>query len=114
LLRFLNDNFEGKGWTTLRLLTTPLIRYGKPDSEVTDGAMFAFVHGTDPEALLLFEARPSDRGSQWHYAFGSMTSYALKASREDVEVWNVPWRKTTSKTPKEPFFLLHRGKDDDL
>lgn len=107
------DNFEGKGWTALRLLSTPLLRYGKPDGEVTDGAMFAFVHGTDPEALLLIEARKSERGKQWYLAFAPMTSYELKASRNDVQIWSVPWRKNTSKTPEEPFFLLRRGKDGE-
>ena len=38
----------------------PLLRYAAPDSGVIDGAVFAFAEATDPEALLILEAR---RGS---------------------------------------------------
>ena len=43
----------------LRLLPQPLYRYKSTDPDVLDGALFAFVTsaGTDPEALLVLEAR---------------------------------------------------------
>ena len=43
----------------LRLLSQPLYRYESTDPDVLDGALFAFVTsaGTDPEALLVIEAR---------------------------------------------------------
>src|SRR5262245_26575430 len=41
----------------LRLLPTPVYRYQDEASQVVDGAVFAFVHGTDPEAFLVLECR---------------------------------------------------------
>ncbi len=42
----------------LRLLTTPLHRYDAIDSLISrGGALFAFCQHTDPELLLLIEAR---------------------------------------------------------
>ena len=43
----------------LRLLSQPLFRYEKPEGDVIDGALFAFVTsaGTDPEVVLALEAR---------------------------------------------------------
>ncbi len=40
----------------LRQLPQPLYRYDSKRSDVLDGAVFAFVQGTDPESLLLIEA----------------------------------------------------------
>ena len=42
----------------LRLLPKPLYRYERPDGPTSssDGALFAFVLGTDPEVFLLLEA----------------------------------------------------------
>jgi hypothetical protein len=41
------------------LLTKPLARYGAKGAEAQDGGLFCFVHGTDPEVLLMLE-RGSD------------------------------------------------------
>lgn len=58
----------------LRLLTTPLHRYDSNDSTVCrGGALFAFCQQTDPELLLLIEARKSDAGYRWeHASLGSL------------------------------------------
>ena len=53
-----SDDFGGKGWSELRLLPTPIARYGEPGTKLLDGALFAFVLGTDPEVFLFLEARP--------------------------------------------------------
>ena len=49
---------EAKRWE-LRLLPKPLYRYESTDPDVLDGAVFAFVTsaGTDPEVILVVEAR---------------------------------------------------------
>src|SRR5262245_14715926 len=51
---------DGKRWE-LRLLPAPLYRYTTAKSGVVDGALFALVStaGTDPEVLLLIEAKES-------------------------------------------------------
>src|SRR5206468_1146035 len=58
----------------LRLLTRPLYRHASNDPNVSDGALFVFVQGTDPEAALLIEARLDERGQlAWQYALARMT-----------------------------------------
>jgi hypothetical protein len=78
----------------LRLLPRPLYRYDLKDSQETspilrDGAMFAFVMGTDPEVVLLLEAVEREGKGVWQYAFASATVYAVEASLGDQVVWSV-------------------------
>ena len=54
------DNFGDGGWEVLRLLPTPIAATARPARRPEDGALFAFVEGTDPEVFLFLEARPSD------------------------------------------------------
>jgi hypothetical protein len=74
----------------LRQLTQPLFRYETSRPELLDGALFAFVEGTDPEVLLLFEARPVDGTPTWHYAFARMSGRGLHGWHKDQLVWQVP------------------------
>jgi hypothetical protein len=87
-----SDNFKAKGWSELRLLPTPITRYGEPGTELTDGAVFAFVIETDPEVFLFLESRTGDRGPEWHYALAPMTVYALAVSYRGKAVWELPDR----------------------
>ena len=48
------DHFRRESWQTLRMLSKPFARYGKPGSA---RALFAYVLTTDPEAYLMLEAR---------------------------------------------------------
>jgi hypothetical protein len=98
-----SDNFKAKGWSELRLLPTPIARYGGPDTKVVDGAVFAFVIGTDPEVFLFLEARPGDAGAAWHYALAPMTVYALEVSLRGKAVWGLPDRHP-SWDPSKPFY----------
>ena len=100
-----SDEFEGRVQSDeLRLLTRPLHRFGKADTETLDGALFAHAHGTDPELLIIVEAIRVDSAYQWHYSLAPMTGYALKATLDDKPDWEVPWRKPPY-DPKEPFFV---------
>ena len=100
-----SDEFEGRVQSDeLRLLTKPLLRFGKADTETLDGALFAHAHGTDPELLIIIEAIKVESSYQWHYALAPMTGYALKATLDDKPDWEVPWRKPPY-DPKEPFFI---------
>ena len=75
----------------LRLLTKPLYRYASEAPRVVDGALFAFVQGTDPEAILVIEAvQDPDGRAAWRYALARMTFRSLKVSHRDREVWTVP------------------------
>ncbi len=99
------DDFGKKGWHDLRLLPTPIARYGKPASEPIDGAAFAFVEGTDPEVLLFLEARPGkDKGApEWQYALAPMTVFAVKATLGGRVAWELPDRMPAG-DPSRPFF----------
>jgi hypothetical protein len=54
-----------------------------------DGALFAFVStaGTDPEVLLLIEAREEKGKMHWEYAFGRFSDWELRVARNDKEVY---------------------------
>jgi hypothetical protein len=88
----------------LRLLTQPVYRYESTDG---DGALFAFVEGTDPEVFLLIEARAGDKGQTWHYALARMNSVEFHVAHRGHEVWSapvIPWSQARS--PREPYTLI--------
>jgi len=72
----------------LRLLTQPIYRYEGDHPDVVDAALFAFVEGTDPEALLLLEARRSADGPRWMFALARMNSIELRAYDQGEQVWH--------------------------
>jgi hypothetical protein len=75
---------------TLRLLSKPIYRYPTADGEILDGAIFALVEHTDPEALVILEARRAGTAYAWHYAFARMQSLGLTASYRGARVWEAP------------------------
>jgi hypothetical protein len=91
----------------MRLLTQPVTRYASKPQDVIDGGMFAFVHGTDPEVLLMLEAQETKTGPAWFYALARMNSTAFKVTYKDQEVWAVdvlPWGVVLNSS--EPYNLL--------
>jgi hypothetical protein len=80
---------EGKRWE-LRLLPTPLYRYPAARTGVVDGALFTLVStaGTDPEVLLVIEAREDNGKARWEYACGRFSDRDLHVQRKDNEVWS--------------------------
>jgi hypothetical protein len=98
-MKALAERFEATllGWKVdntdreqLRLLSRPLYRYDPKDAAVTDGAVFAFVMGTDPEVLLLIEAVKNGDSKSWQYAFARRTSGELEGRLDGAVVWNAP------------------------
>jgi hypothetical protein len=77
--------------TELRLLPQPIHRYAVPQEGVLNGGLFAFVRGTDPELLLLIEARGKDVSTaRWQFAATRMTAMAeLKLGYQKKQVWQV-------------------------
>jgi hypothetical protein len=72
----------------LRLLNQPLYSYGETSGDVLGGAVFAFVgFVTDPEILLLIEARKTDTGSEWRYGAARFSDKSLWLNRKGAEVW---------------------------
>ena len=79
------DGIEGE----LRLLPQPIYRYATPKKGIVQGAIFAFVQGTDPELFVLIEARGENVASaRWKYAATRMTGAELRLRHRDVQVWN--------------------------
>jgi hypothetical protein len=82
-------NGEGQTWE-LRLLPQPLYRYASIESDVLDGAVFALVSsaGTDPEIVLVLEARASQSIRQWVFAAARFSDLNLWLSHKNHEVWS--------------------------
>lgn len=79
---------EGERWE-LRLLPQPLYRYNVDADPVIDGGLFAFVTsaGTDPELMLVIEARQTADGPFWHYSLVRFTGYDLFVKFNGKQVW---------------------------
>ena len=77
----------------LRLLPQPIYRYERTDddSPIVDGAVFAYVWtiGTDPEVLLVIEARRTDNGVYWQAAPARFTNREAWVKYQDREIWRV-------------------------
>jgi hypothetical protein len=99
----------------LRLLPQPLYRYEPAGvtSPVVDGALFAYVWNisTDPEVILVLEARRDDGEAHWEFAFARSTSRGAWATYQQGEVWRVAATKYNSPGMKsDPYglFLVKR------
>jgi hypothetical protein len=97
---------------TLRLLPRPLFRYDlanakDPDPKLLDGALFAYVTGTDPEVVLVLEAIGMAEQADWQYAFVRATSGGLEVKRGDEVVWTAP-KHPANRNPKLPHFTMQR------
>lgn len=97
-MKLLAERFQAAmmGWKAdstdreeLRLLTRPLFRYEPHAGMIIDGAVFAFVMGTDPEVLLLIEAVKTGDQTRWQYAFVRRTSGKLEGRLDNAVVWQV-------------------------
>jgi hypothetical protein len=87
----------GKRWD-LRLLPAPLYRYPSAETGVIDGALFTLVSeaGTDPEVLLLIEARKEGDTTRWEYACGRFSDGSLYVKRKDKVVWSLVRNETNT------------------
>ena len=82
-------NVEGKGGAETRTMPKPLFEYTDQDSKLPRGAIFGMTStGTNPNLLLLIEARTSSDGKlQWEYAHARMTSSSIRFRLDDAEIW---------------------------
>ncbi len=92
-LRFSSHMMRNNTKHDLRLLPQPLYRYEikSETSQVVDGAVFAYVwtEGTDPEVLLVLEARRERGEVRWQYALARFTNRVAWVNYQDREVWRV-------------------------
>jgi hypothetical protein len=95
----------------LRLMPQPLYRYGTGDGDLVDGALFAFAQGTDPEILLLLEARGTDKESRnWQYAVARMNMGDLDLKHAGEVVWKIAaWDRRLD--PRQPYITFAFPRD---
>jgi hypothetical protein len=96
----------------LRLLPRPLHRYDlanakEPDPNLLDGALFAYVQGTDPEVVLVLEAVGTAEKAGWQYAFARATSGGLEVKLDGHVVWTAP-KHPANRVPTLPHFAMLR------
>ena len=92
----------------IRLLTQPLYRFeveGKR-ADILDGALFAYVHTTDPEVLLILEARPDPASGamRWYFTAARMSLVNLRIHHKDREIWSAAWVEPT-RNSSQPYFV---------
>jgi hypothetical protein len=85
------------GESELRLMSQPIYRYPE-GAGALDGAICAFVMGTDPELLAILEARTDRNGrADWFLGFVHFTNAAVRATIDGVEVYQAPrWSRIES------------------
>ncbi len=93
----------GTSKIVLRLLATPLDRYQPTDDPRTDGSLFAFVSGVNPEAILFVE---SD-GQKWTNAWARLGAAPLISQLGDVTVWEQPLA-SEHETRTAPYTSIYR------
>jgi hypothetical protein len=73
----------------LRLLMQPVYRYENPQIGIHDGALFAFVEVTDPEAWLIIEAAKQGDDLRWRYSLARMNIDAMQVRHDGklVQTW---------------------------
>jgi hypothetical protein len=84
----MNLQLKTQTWHNLRPLSKPLLRYGKASSDLVDGAVFSFVLTTDPEVLLLLEARRGKDGLEWQYAFAPEANAPIRCTWKGKDAWS--------------------------
>jgi hypothetical protein len=91
----------------LRMLNQPAHRYAAPAEKIVDGALFAFVEGTDPEAWLLLEAIEEDGARSWRYALARMNIDGLTIRLDDQPVQSWPGLREAWTDRTQPYVMFN-------
>src|SRR5207248_6712901 len=89
---------------TPRLLPKPIYRYDAEKTKALDGALFAFVLGTDPELLLLLECDAAAAKPEWRFGVGRMNRYLIRLKRKGETVWEAA--STRQHSPDDPYYFF--------
>ncbi len=107
---------SGKQTHRLRLTPAPLYRFQSTNPDVLDGAIFSFLwdNGTDPEFLLLLEARQTADGPRWHFAPVRFTWREVWVTHDDKELWRAPehnefWTSRASRILRDNYVTCATG-----
>jgi hypothetical protein len=80
---------------------------------VIDGALFAIVanSSTDPEVLLLIEAKQNEGKMRWEYACGRFSDLELRVQRKDHEVFSyIPGEINSSSPFRQQLYRVYSEK----
>jgi hypothetical protein len=101
----------------LRLLPQPLYRYPETVEGPLDGAIFAFVVGTDPELFVVLEAWKDTPGKTdgWQISPARLTGTPLTLKRGDDTLWSSPvWETFNRQQVYDFLYGIEKLTDDDL
>jgi hypothetical protein len=90
----------------LDLHAEPIRRYSDAESGLIDGAVFLFVHNTEPAIIVLIEAQQNEaKEIQWQYALAIIGSAEMHVRLDGKEIWNRPRAYRTRGRATEPYYL---------
>ncbi|MFK8112349.1 MAG: hypothetical protein AB8B91_09110 [Rubripirellula sp.] len=97
-------------FSRLRLLSKPIFRYDSQNDVILDGAVYGFVDATDPEMLLVIEARRHEGKTSWLYSPARSRHDQMRLYLGDDIVWDLPalappW--VNVRDPKKSYFNVH-------
>ncbi len=92
---------------TPRLLPRPLYRYDAEKAKALDGALFAFVLGTDPELLVLIECDTAAAKPAWRFGVGRMNRDTIRLKRKGETVWQAESRREHN--PEDAYLFFDLG-----
>jgi hypothetical protein len=52
--------------------------------------VFAFANGTNPEVLLLLEARNDGEAENWYYGLARLGHAEMHVALDETEIWTLP------------------------
>jgi hypothetical protein len=91
----------------LRLISRPIDRYADAASGLVDGGIFLYANGTNPEVLLMIEARHRrDSPPSWSYAAAPLARAEIILRLDRHDVWTHKSKDVPS--PEDIYFLARR------
>ncbi len=102
--RFSAREFFHSQTYTLRPIPRPIDRFADEASGLMDGAIFLYASGTNPEVLLMLEARRRrDGSSAWFYAGAPFARAEVTLRLDGKDVWSYKCKEVPS--PEDIYFL---------
>jgi hypothetical protein len=98
----------------MRLLTSPMFEFEDEKSKLLRGAVFGYsTNGTNPDLLILFEAREAQGSFAWHYAPARMTTGGITVAHSDKPIWECAFAEPGQSTfPTWTYFQTPREQEE--
>ena len=92
----------------LKLNPKPLHRYSDESREIIDGVVFAFVHDTNPEIIVLVEAQGKPNTVSWKFLLARHTAAPLHVDLDGKEIWSSDSSQDFFKGGENPYWAFGR------